>query len=346
MKKISFIAPGLFLFFWFISTNIIHAESVSYRFRHFNVEHGLASNIVRSLYQDSRGLIWFGTDEGLNSFDGRDIIRHKIVCQNANEYETDYVGALYEDPQGRLWVGTEIGVCIYDIRRNYSEKFEAKTKDGSFITSMVNNIVEDKDGNLWISSQNQGVFRFNPDTESLTFFSIDEFQNYIYTILIDSENNVWLSGGYEHTLAKLDKKIDSFVIFKLSSKDPKYASRILDIYQDASGKFWCGTWDAGLQIMDTYSGEVKPIRINPEGRPIMHIHSIMEIAPNQLLIGSDDGLTWYNSATGEHSHHIPSERDPSSISNKFVYPILPDKEGGIWIGTYYGGVNYISPNNG
>lgn len=346
MKKIAFIAPGLLLFFCLVSINILKAGPVSYRFRHFTVEQGIASNTVRTLYQDSRGFIWFGTSEGLNCFDGRTITRHKIIFPSKNEFGTDYIGALLEDNTGNFWVGTEIGIYIYDVRRQTSKKLEAQTEDGTSINSLVNNIVTDKDGNLWISSEKQGVFRYNPGTGALTLFSIDEFQNYIHTILVDSENNIWISGGYEHKLAKLDKKNDVFAIFHLKSRDPRFASRILDIYQDAAGNFWCGTWDAGLQIMDTYSGEVKPFLINPDGSRIMHIHSIREIAPNQLLIGSDDGLTWFNSATGEHAHYIPSEKDPASLSNKFVYPILLDREGGIWIGTYYGGVNYVSPNNG
>ncbi len=346
MTKKAFVASGILLLFCSISINHLKAEPKTFRFRRFTVEQGLASNTVRSLYQDSRGFIWFGTAEGLNCFDGRSITRHRIVCKDENEFETDYVGALYEDSKGMLWIGTEIGICIYDIRNNLTVRLEAQTEGGAFINSLVSNIVEDKDGNLWISSQNQGIFRYNPGTKVLKLFQIDAFQNYIHTILVDSENNIWLSGGFEHDLARLDKKNDVFVIFNLKSKDKECVSRILDIYQDASGNFWCGTWDSGLQIMDTYSGEVRPVRINPDGSHLMHIHSIMEIAPNQLLIGSDDGLTWYNSATGEYSHHLPSEKDPASISNKFVYPILPDKEGGIWIGTYYGGVNYISPNNG
>ena len=66
MKKIAFVAPGLLLFFCLVSINILKAGPVSYRFRHFTVEQGIASNTVRTLYQDSRGFIWFGTSEGLN----------------------------------------------------------------------------------------------------------------------------------------------------------------------------------------------------------------------------------------------------------------------------------------
>ncbi len=133
MKKIAFVAPGLLLFFCLVSINILKAGPVSYRFRHFTVEQGIASNTVRTLYQDSRGFIWFGTSEGLNCFDGRTITRHKIIFPSKNEFGTDYIGALLEDNTGNFWVGTEIGIYIYDVRRQTSKKLEAQTEDGASI---------------------------------------------------------------------------------------------------------------------------------------------------------------------------------------------------------------------
>ena len=79
---------------------------------------------------------------------------------------------------------------------------------------------------------------------------------------------------------------------------------------------------------------------------LSHIHSLMEYAPGILYIGSDDGMTRYEMATGRTQHFLPVELDDRSINNQFVYPILRDKEGGLWVGTYYGGINYASPRSG
>ena len=76
------------------------------------------------------------------------------------------------------------------------------------------------------------------------------------------------------------------------------------------------------------------------------MHEISEYRPNVLLIGSDDGLSLFDTKTGSHHLFTSSEIDPSSLSDKFIYPIFKDREGGVWIGTYFGGVNYISPNSG
>ena len=117
-------------------------------------------------------------------------------------------------------------------------------------------------------------------------------------------------------------------------------------FEDTEHNLWLGTWGDGLQKIDRYSGQVT-IYLHPsEKEGIMHIHSIMQYAPHQLLIGSDDGLSSFNTSTGEHKLYSYDEVNPSSLSNRFVYPIMKDREGGVWIGTYYGGVNYISPNTG
>lgn len=98
--------------------------------------------------------------------------------------------------------------------------------------------------------------------------------------------------------------------------------------------------------IDKYSGKATTYLHPTDGKGATHIHSIMEYAPHQLLIGSDDGLLLFNTITEEYQLFTEDETNPHSLSNRFVYPIIKDHEGGIWIGTYYGGVNYISPNTG
>ena len=105
-------------------------------------------------------------------------------------------------------------------------------------------------------------------------------------------------------------------------------------------------WDKGLCKLDIKGKKVTSYLSPQSPGGIIHIHEINEYKPNLLLIGSDDGLSLFNIKTLQHQLLTSSETDPSSISDNFVYPIFKDREGGIWIGTYFGGVNYVSPNNG
>ena len=115
--------------------------------------------------------------------------------------------------------------------------------------------------------------------------------------------------------------------------------------EDSEHTLWLGTWECGLQkLINTAE---RPLLICIRQTERCHPYSFYHgICPHQLLIGSDDGLLLFNTITEEYQLFTEDETNPHSLSNRFVYPIIKDHEGGIWIGTYYGGVNYISPNTG
>jgi signal transduction histidine kinase/DNA-binding response OmpR family regulator/streptogramin lyase len=114
--------------------------------------------------------------------------------------------------------------------------------------------------------------------------------------------------------------------------------------EDSIGNLWLGTWSGGLYLIDREKEICKGVYLNTENaNKIMHIHSITEYKPGELLIGSNHGLTYF-SLSPSTGNVTTVQYDEPFISNQFVYPIYKDKEGGLWIGTYYGGINYASPN--
>ena len=112
---------------------------------------------------------------------------------------------------------------------------------------------------------------------------------------------------------------------------------------DEDGDLWLGTWDLGIYRLETDTRTVFPA-VQP-GEGLDHVHFLTHESPLHLLVGSDDGLLSVNPMTGEQTHYLNDRSDPASLSSKFVYPIVRDHEGGLWIGTYYGGVNYLPPED-
>ena len=115
------------------------------------------------------------------------------------------------------------------------------------------------------------------------------------------------------------------------------------LWEDSSHHIWMGTWDKGLWKLNPQTKQVKKYLIGENGKSILHIHSILEYSPELLFIGSDDGLTIFNPVTNESFLYDNYGENEKSLSDKFIYPMLKDKEGGVWIGTYYNGVNYLPP---
>lgn len=321
---------------------VLPAASTDFWFRHFSVEDGLSSNSVRAIMQDKYGFMWLGTDDGLNRYDGTTIKVYNLNPQGAN----DYISSLY-DTTDNIWVGTEGGVYIFDYETESFELFKVLTAQGDSIKSNVNHIAEDRDGNLWFSTVGQGIFKYNISKHYLEHYEFKDANGLMASVLVDSENQIWAVTNWgSPTVSKLNKAENKFEPFPITYEAGQYDSNSLVMLEDSEHALWLGTWECGLQKIDRYTGKAITYLHPSEGKGATHIHSLMEYAPHQLLIGSDDGLLLFNTLTCEHQLFTEDETNPYSLSNRFVYPIVKDREGGIWVGTYYGGVNYLSPNTG
>ena len=321
---------------------VLPAASTDFGFRHFSVEDGLSSNSVRAIMQDKYGFMWLGTDDGLNRYDGTTIKVYNLNPQGSN----DYISSLY-DTTDNIWIGTEDGVYIFDYETESFEPFKVLTAQGDSIKSNVNHIAEDRDGNLWFSTVGQGIFKYNISKHYLEHYEFKDANGLMASVLIDSENQIWAVTNWgSPTVSKLNKAENKFEPFPITYEAGQYDSNSLVMLEDSEHALWLGTWECGLQKIDRYTGKAITYLHPSEGKGATHIHSLMEYAPHQLLIGSDDGLLLFNTLTCEHQLFTEDETNPYSLSNRFVYPIVKDREGGIWVGTYYGGVNYLSPNTG
>ncbi|MDR1273060.1 MAG: response regulator [Odoribacteraceae bacterium] len=317
----------------------------AFRFRHYEVSDGLAANTVRSLVQDSRGFMWFGTENGLSRFDGRSFKNFRSARGDSTSLGNNFVYALHEDARQRLWVGTDGGVYIHDPRTERFSFFAAATPGGETIRGHVEDIVSDRRGHVWISTYLQGVFRYDPGSNALHQYrdaggddgSPDA--NLILSLYIDKQNVTWVSTrGGRGALGRFDPGQDKFIpmYFRAGDADPATIG-VYAMLEDSANNFWLGTWNHGLCLLDRETGEIRSFLAPGSPGGISHVHEIIEHAPGILLVGSDDGLVAFNTATHE------AEPAGDGLSDKFVYPVYRDVEGGLWVGTYYGGVNYAPP---
>ena len=319
---------------------LLSAAPGNFRFRHFSVEDGVSSNSVRAILQDKYGFIWFGTDDGLNRYDGTTVKFFRINVPGMSEY----ISSLF-DGDDCIWVGTDDGLFTFDYETETFTPMKVITLKGVKIATTVNVITEDKDGNLWLSTVGQGIFRYNRGQGYLEQYEFRGANGVMSSVMVDSDNQIWaITNWGTPSVAKLNKASNKFESFNLQYESQGQNSSSLAILEDSSHTLWLGTWDCGLQKIDKYTGKITTYLHPANGKGTKHIHTLMEYAPNELLIGSDDGLLLFDTMTCEYKLFTENETDPYSLSNRFVYPIVKDREGGVWIGTYYGGVNYIPAN--
>lgn len=323
--------------------------SIELNFKYYKAEDGLSSNTVYTALQDSKGFMWFGTENGLNRFDGYTFTVYHNIPRNENSLINNYVYALVEDEQEVLWIGTERGISLFDLNKKIFSPLSLTTKKGTSVTGRIQNLISNNE-KIWIASARQGIFV--KENEKLLLHSFDNYKIdpdetiWVNTIYKDSENIVWASvDNTEHQIYKFNERTGEFIpAFPDMSVNEQNELRAYSMLEDSFGTLWFGTWTNGLIAVDKKAEIIKGRYLNTPGKDrILHIHQITEYDPGTLLIGSNDGMTSFKISPVAGNRLDQHFLDPK-LSNRFVYPIYKDVEGGLWIGTYYGGINYASPN--
>ena len=295
------------------------------RYRNITMNDGLAANAVRNIVQDRNGFIWFGTDNGLCRYDGVKVQHYRINELGGNQY----ISSLLVTDDG-LYVGTEKGVFLLSFER---QSFEKQNLD---IHSAVTSMTLDKEGVLWISTLGQGVWQMIQKTSKVNHYDFKETSGSVAQVLIDNSNQVWTVTNWGTPVVhRLNRLHNRFEAVNLDFAENYNSLRML---QTKDGRLWLGTWESGLLQLHS-DGRVERV-LNPKLTNVgNHIHTLFERDDHCICIGCDDGVICLNPNTHEWHRLIEQQ----SLADRFVYAITSDMEGGLWIGTFYGGVNYISP---
>lgn len=132
-----------------------------YAFRSLDINNGLSQNTVHAILQDKQGFMWFGTKDGLDRYDG---ISFRAFMKESGTLGNNFITSLYEDQQGQIWIGTDVGLYVYSPEHETVERFIMKSDLDTGIDYTVNLVTGDKDGGIWVVTQSQAVFYYNPQT--------------------------------------------------------------------------------------------------------------------------------------------------------------------------------------
>ena len=331
-------------FIWLLTS----ASTVTMTFRKYQVNDGLSENSVQCILQDKQGFMWFGTKDGLNKYNGYEFKVFKHDPEDPHSIGNNFIRSIYQDEYENIWVGTDNRIYILNSKTETFTLFDIKTDNGVSINSAITSIIAEDSKTIWIGTMTQGVFVYDILNGNLTQYLKGNdkhtlHSNLIWRIFKDASNTIWI--GTRNGLSRYYKETNSFVTYGSREKqefieDPE----ILSIYEDSDGDIWLGTWSGGLIKYNKSTNNFQHYFSRTAETYITHIRAILEYRKNELLIGSDDGLFLLNKTTGRYQR-IDDQRDPNSLSDQNVYAIFKDKENGFWIGTYFGGINYLSANS-
>ncbi|MEM8997590.1 MAG: two-component regulator propeller domain-containing protein, partial [Acidobacteriota bacterium] len=207
-------ALSLFLLLWPALESAGQPRTL--RFQHLRTEHGLSQSTVAAIHQDRRGFMWFGTQDGLNRWDGLEFNLYRHDPEEPSSLPNSYVRALESDADGNLWVGTSFGLGRFDaVTETFQVFHHDPERPDSLSGEDVRGLYADGDGNLWIATQDGGVDRLDIATSTIRRLSPPTLPGSIAgadAITGDEQGRIWF--GLRRGLATLRPGSDTLVRFQ------------------------------------------------------------------------------------------------------------------------------------
>jgi len=334
------------------NTTAIGAEFTSHpmRFGHLTLDNGLSQSNVLSILQDSDGMMWFGTENGLNSFDGYEFNHYKRQRGNPQALNNDFVFDIAEGKNANLWIATNGGGLARLNRatgRVKTFRHDAANPD-SIAGNIVRRILIDDTGIIWVGTRGAGLDRFDPATETFEHFDLGTGQaaGTVFALYQDSAGAVWVGG--DHGLTRVDAENLEIETYSNDAANANSISAhsVRAVLEDSDGQLWIGTHGGGLS------------RLNPKTNTFEHfvhdendattisndrVSSIFEDSDGRLWVGTTLGLNLVDRSSGAMVRYMSDSADSSSLGDNDITSIYEDRSGLLWIGTKSRGVNTWNP---
>jgi signal transduction histidine kinase/ligand-binding sensor domain-containing protein len=316
----------------------------SARFDHLGYEDGLSSSSISSILQDDYGFMWFGTQLGLNKYDGKTYTIYQNEPFNANSLSHNLIQTMFLDADDILWIGTYGGLNRFDIKK---ERFTEYSTQPDVPESLSNNVVvsiaRDSVGDLWIGTLD-GLNRMDEETGEFTIYRNDPDDshslndNVVRSIINDTTGRLWI--GTYGGLAMYDRESDSFRRYTHDPENSESLSSnyVLDLGLAADGTLWLGLWGGGVSSFDPDTGVFSNYTLSDE-----RVYKILVDEQTIWIATYGGGLVAFDIESSGSALYTSDSGVSGQLSNDTVYSLFKDTSGIVWIGTNGGGLNRLLP---
>ena len=315
----------ILLFLLFLSVTAVRTLGQNITFSHLTTDDGLSQFSVNSLYIDERGIIWIGTREGLNRYNGNDIKSFKLKKNDPNSLFSNTVLRITGNKNGKVYLLCTDGVAEFDMT---TQRFK------TLLQGNVDAIYYNE--KLYIGKREE-VFVFNENTNNFDlYYHLAGKDINLSCLHLDEKKNLWMGTTSNGVYCLSDDKQLSQPITK---------GNIASIYEDSSKELWIGSWEEGLYRIRT-NGTIDNFRHDPKNPNSIcsdFVRSCCEDNLGNLWIGTFHGLNRYDKSTGQFQLYTANDNKPDGLTHSSIWCIVKDEQGTLWLGTYFGGVNYFNP---
>ncbi|MBU8892767.1 MAG: response regulator [Bacteroidales bacterium] len=339
--------------FIILSGSLYSQKNEDYIFGKLSIKDGLSHSNVYTIIQDNSGYLWFGTQDGLNKYDGYKftIYRHEIT--NPNSLTTGNFGKMLQDSSGIFWFGTYGGgIDRFDPKTSTFTNFSNKPGDpNSLSNNQILFVFEDSKQDIWVGTSNGGLNRFNKRDEKFTRFLPEHnnpkcFSDLRAKCMCETDDGeLWIGSG--NGLNKFNASENSF---KLYTNDPDNinslsSNSIQHLYADEDGTIWIAYRETGISNFNPKNGIFTHYFSNPKDPTKLNDNNIEYIYKDSyghFWIGTyQSGLNRFDPETGKFMNFMHDPNDITSISHNRIECIFEDNSRNLWIATRGGGINKL-----
>ncbi len=325
-----------------LATNLLSAQELRYRSDVISMDAGLSNGSVTCVMKDRYGFMWFGTWNGLNRYDGYEMMVFQSVRNDTHTISNSNINFLFEDRQGLLWIGTDNGLNSYNHQTGTFRRYNTQPVTNAIHhNNRINAIVQDRQGRIWIGSQEYGLTGMDKQSGELKHFSNthSDRSNNIISLLMDRTNEQILWVGTGDGLYSFDIRSGHFRLVQNNLTANPIS--VQSIRQDKHGNLYLGTWGNGLIRYERKSGSLQYCFTEPgKERSLQQsiIRTMSVDAGGKLLISVwDRGLMLYDPLSGKLSNWGGTDVN-NELNNRAVSSVYADPSGIVWVGTIHGGV--------
>ncbi|TLV04131.1 response regulator [Dyadobacter luticola] len=301
----------------------------NYYFKSYQVSDGLSGNTTGEILQDKKGFIWIASRNGLNRFDGNTFKIFRSRQDDPTSLGSNSVFALYEDQHEKLWVGTHKGIYIYDPVTDQFKPFKL------IRTGEVRSVRGDKSGGIWIISDNQ-LYRF--DSKKGTITAVPHAENTVSTH-ISASGQVWVASS-NGLIRRFDPQTGKVAEFNLAGRVKEVFSN-MRVHTVSDSTLLIGNMKK-VHLLNFKTGEITDISEQTGQKKDVYLHTFFKNGTDEYWLGSESGLFILDLKKKKMDQIVKEKYNPYSITDNIVNAIIKDREGGIWVSTQFGGVNYYS----
>lgn len=340
------VLPIVFYIFMLIYPGLeVKAEHNEIAFKHLSTIDGLSNFTVLSIEQDRQGFMWFGTMDGLNRFDGKQIRTYRVDRTDPYSIGSNLIYSLLCTSDSGMWAGTSQGLYYYDYFHDNFHSIPIVDEEGNTMNDLeVKTMILDE-ASLWVGTS-KGLFRYDLAAESFDLHLGEKNGKQIITETVEiihksDDGTIWMGGKQglfyykEGNISRIEDDPNS-----------KYnqSTNVISIISDERGRIWFGTMDlnTGLLIYDTETGIFTDLNRVDGYVPHNKVNRLYRFEDGTIWAGTTWGLAIIDQNTFETTQLFYERRNPGSISHNSIRDIFQGENGIIWVGTYSGGVNYFN----